>query len=62
MELALENRTIPCPVHQKTAAEMQRHCDVDADFIYLHKTGVTYLDVETSLPIDLPDILNLTRS
>ena len=40
-----------------TAAEMQRHCDFGADFIYRHKTGVTYLNVETGLPIDLPAIL-----
>jgi len=39
------------------AAEMQRHCDVGAHFIYRHKTGVTYLDVETGLPINLPAIL-----
>ena len=36
------------------AAEMQRHCDVGAHFIYRHKTGMTYLDVETGQPIDLP--------
>jgi hypothetical protein len=40
-----------------TAAEMQRHCDAGAHFIYRHKTGVTYLDVETGLAIDLPAIL-----
>jgi len=40
-----------------TAAEMQRHCDIGAHFIYRHKTGVSYLDVETGLAIDLPAIL-----
>jgi hypothetical protein len=40
-----------------TAAEMRRHCDAGAHFIYRHKTGTTYLDVETGLEIDLPVIL-----
>lgn len=40
-----------------TAAEMQRHCDAGAHFIYRHKTGAIYLDVATGLAIDLPAIL-----
>jgi hypothetical protein len=40
-----------------TAAEMQRHCDAGAHFIYRHKTGSIYLDVATGLAIDLPAIL-----
>jgi len=40
-----------------TASEIQRHCDKAADFIYRHKTGTIYLDVETQLPLDLPALL-----
>jgi Transposase DDE domain len=36
-----------------TAAEMQRHWDAGAHFIYRHKTGMIYLDAQTLQPIDL---------
>jgi hypothetical protein len=36
-----------------TTAEIQRHCDAGAHFIYRHKTGMTYLDPQTLKPIDL---------
>lgn len=40
-----------------TSAEIQRHSDKAADFIYRHKTGAIYLDVETQQPLDLPGLL-----
>jgi hypothetical protein len=40
-----------------TAAEMQRHCDAGAQFIYRHKTGMIYLDPQTLLPVDLAALL-----
>ncbi len=40
-----------------TAAEIQRHTDAAADYIYRHKTGTVYLDVETKDPLDLPALL-----
>lgn len=40
-----------------TAAELRRHVDSHAHFIYRHKTGVAYLDPKTKLPLDLPALL-----
>lgn len=40
-----------------TAAEMQRHCDAGAHFIYRHKTGMIYLDTRTLQPVDLAALL-----
>jgi len=40
-----------------TLDEIQRHRDQDADCIYRHKTGTTYLDPTTRQPIDLPALL-----
>lgn len=40
-----------------TAAEMQRHRDAGASFIYRHKTGMTYLDPLTLRPVDLAALL-----
>ncbi len=36
-----------------SAAEIARHTEAGAHCIYRHKTGTTYLDAETSEPIDL---------
>lgn len=45
-----------------TASEIQRHVDIGAHFIYRHKTGMVYLDVETGLPLDLPALLKAKDS
>jgi hypothetical protein len=40
-----------------SAAEIQRHHDAGADFIYRNKTGIIYLDASTGEPIDIPALL-----
>lgn len=40
-----------------TAAEIQRHCDAGAHYIYRHKTGMVYLDPQTLQPIELAALL-----
>lgn len=40
-----------------TAAEMQRHCNAGAQFIYRHKTLMIYLDVQNLQPVDLAALL-----
>ncbi len=40
-----------------TASEIERHRTAGADTIYRHKTGFTYLDVETGQPLDLLALL-----
>ena len=40
-----------------SAAEIQRHLEAGADFIYRHKSGSIYLDASTGEPLDLADLL-----
>lgn len=41
-----------------SAGEMQRHQQAGADFIYRHKTGTIYRDVQSDAPLDLPQLLH----
>ena len=40
-----------------SAAEIQRHLEAGADFIYRHKSGSIYLDASTGEPLDLAALL-----
>lgn len=40
-----------------TVGEIQRHREAQAHFVYRHKTGTLYHDVDSDEPLDLPELL-----